>query len=189
MRNALFPRRTVVDLVPSSSPPDREFRALEDATSTEYGRYWGLFFVFVMRLRKLQEDGDQRYPVTMTPSQIRCVDRAWQYAELHPKRLSGRRVLLDMSRWFWCPTSMEDFSHMAFDQFDDPTVRFGILINLLPDGSFVPPRTASSLLVRIKYFIRASLYMWSRDHQKRKALPVQRSVPACPSLSPTPRTP
>jgi hypothetical protein len=69
---------------------------------------------------------------------------------------------------------MEDFSHMAADQFDDPTVRFGVLINLLPDGTFTTPRTAAHLLVRIKYFIRALLYMWSREAQLRKSLPVQR---------------
>lgn len=127
-----------------------------------------------MRLRRLQLEGDSRYAVTMTPSQERCVDRAWKYAEIAEDRPSGRRMLLDVSRWFWCPESMDDFAHMASDQFDDPTVRFGVLTNFRTDGTFEAPRDASSMLAKIKYFIRASLYMWSRDRQKQKMLPVSR---------------
>lgn len=129
-----------------------------------------------MRLRRRQLQGDHRYAVTMTESQQRCIDRAWKYAEMADGRPRARRMLLDVSRWFWCPKSMDDFSHMASDQFDDPTVRFGILISLKPNGSFLMPRDASSMLVRIKYFIRASLYMWSRHEQLDKNLPVHRWV-------------
>jgi hypothetical protein len=174
-----FPPAPGADPSPSRAralrrPPKHEFRALEEKTATSYGQYWGLFVIFAMRLRRLQLEGDHRYAVTMTASQERCLDRAWKYAERAVDRPTGRRMLLDVSRWFWCPDSMDDFAHMASDQFDDPTVRFGVLTNLRTDGTFQAPRDASSMLVKIKYFIRAALYMWSRYRQKHKELPVHR---------------
>ncbi|KAG8736150.1 hypothetical protein FRC10_009647 [Ceratobasidium sp. 414] len=170
LSNTAFVYRTEV-MDEGNGPPKHEFRRLEEATAREYGRCWALFVVFVMRLRRMELEGDDRYTVTMTPSQKRCVDRAWKYAEKGKDRPTGRRALLDMSRWFWCPDTMEDFAHLAVDQFDDPTVRFGILINMRADGSFSSPGNASHLLVRIKYFMRAALFMWSRDTQQRKKLP------------------
>ncbi|KAG8716119.1 hypothetical protein FRC08_009831 [Ceratobasidium sp. 394] len=177
LTNTAFVYRTEI-MDEGNGPPKHEFRRLEEATAREYGQCWGVFLAFAMRLRKMELEGDDRYRVTMTPSQKRCVDRAWKYAEKAPGHAQGRRVVLDMSRWFWCPDTMEDFGHLAVDQFDDPTVRYGMLINMREDGSFLAPGNASHLLVRIKYFMRAALFMWSRDTQQRKKLPHRRQHPA-----------
>lgn len=59
---------------------------------------------------------------------------------------------------------------MIEDRFGDPTVRFACLINLLPDGTFTPPRGAAHNLVRIKYFIRSTLFAWSRQERIRRNL-------------------
>jgi hypothetical protein len=85
-------------------------------------------------------------------------------------------MLAGLGRAFWAPKDMEDFKAMAINPFNDPTVRFGCLINLLPSGAFSSPRNAAHLLVHVKYFIRASLFIWSRDNQHKYDLPMDRFV-------------
>jgi hypothetical protein len=131
-------------------------------TAKEYGRAFGLWVVFVIRLYELQQAGDERYPLPMTDEQKRSVERAIRYCDKDPSRPRANRILADLARWFWRPEDPEYFSHMAQDQFNDPTVRFAALTNLREDGSFALAGNATHNMVRIKYFMRDSLVMWSK---------------------------
>lgn len=144
------------------SPAKTAFRALQKDTAAQYGRTWGLWAVFVIRLYELRMTGDNRYPVHFTIEQERSIQWAQAYCHEKEGHATGERVLLELARAFWRPEDMDDFEHLANDQFNDPTVRFGALINLRPDGTFATPRNATHHLVQIKYFMRAALFRWSR---------------------------
>jgi hypothetical protein len=113
----------------------------------------------------------------MSQLQSDWADRAIAYAEQATNRRSAREILTNLARVFWCPENMDDFQPLATDGFADATVRFACLINLQPGGNFTPPRSACSILVRLKYFIRAGLNAWSRDNAKALNLPSDRWVP------------
>lgn len=62
---------------------------------------------------------------------------------------------------------MDDFDGLADNQFRDPTVVYSLLMNLQKDGSFATPRNSCHNLVVMKYILRAVLFMWARDDQRR----------------------
>ncbi|KAG8753667.1 hypothetical protein FRC11_007214, partial [Ceratobasidium sp. 423] len=145
---------------------DDQFKRLETADSVkEYGRTWGLWAVFLCRLLDLQESGNSTYTVTFNKRQLPAVRDARAYA--HGKSFDPRRVFTALANAFWRPESTKNFEIMVESQFNDPTVRFAVLLNLFSNGTFQTPRNASHNLVHIKYFIRAGLYMWARDDYKR----------------------
>jgi hypothetical protein len=110
----------------------------------------------------------------MSLAQSNAADRAIAYAEDRSNRRPRLEIMQTLARAFWCPKNPSDFDELATDSFGDVTVRFACLINLQPGGAFTPPRSACSILVRIKYFIRAGLYSWARTYVDKEGLPLDR---------------
>jgi hypothetical protein len=167
-------------------PANKPLHSLQNDTADRYAQMWGRWVVFVIRMYDLQvRKGDTRYPVHFNIEQKRCIDWAIVYCKSKKEEEEGRdggsrvgskNVLMEMARWFWRPNGVDDFDHMAEDEFSDPTVRFAALINLLNDGTFQSPRNATHNLVQVKYFMRIGLLMWSRDNVKKKGKPLARCV-------------
>lgn len=125
-----------------------------------------------MRLYQMKLDGDNRYPLSMTTQQESCLKAAWSYCRKEQGRPKGYKLIFDLSSAFWRPPSMDSFKHLINDQFDDATVRYAVLTNFHPDGTFSAPRNVSHDLVRVKYFIRAGLYMWARCESELNDHPI-----------------
>ncbi|KAF8602554.1 P-loop containing nucleoside triphosphate hydrolase protein [Ceratobasidium sp. AG-I] len=144
---------------------------IEAESRKEYGGTWGLWAVFLCRLYPLIKAGDDRISCLMTQDQQQAVEYALEYCTESKTRRSPEFTILNLSRQFWRPDSMEDFDPLADNQFNDPTVLFGALINLRQDGSFAAPRNSCHKLVIIKYVMRVGLFMWSRREQAKKKKP------------------
>ena len=141
--------------------PDHALRAL--ATSgDQYGRSWGLFWVFCLRVWRAQKAGDTRYQVHFTAFQEKCLRQALEYCQHSPNRMRAVDILCQLSHSFWLPEAADDFAHISDNQFNEPTARFGVLINLKPNGTFTDPRGSAHNLVRLKYFMRIGLFLWAR---------------------------
>lgn len=95
-----------------------------------------------------------------------------EYVNRLDGRYRGYQVVLRLAWAFWAPGSVDEFKHIAKDKFDDPTARFALLTNMLPDGSFLTPRNIAHNLVRLKYCMRALLYKWSRVFQEESNAPI-----------------
>ncbi|KAB5588481.1 ATP-dependent DNA helicase tlh1 [Ceratobasidium theobromae] len=144
----------------------KPLKRLDPTTVEEYGRTFARWCIFVLRLFKMHKDGDRRYPVTFTDKQKAACEYALQYCERDRERRRSRYLILRLTHDFWAPASMSDISHLELDQFDDPTTRFAIILNLYEDGTFATPSNAAHRLSVVKYFIRYALLLWGIDRQK-----------------------
>ncbi|QRV79877.1 Helicase conserved C-terminal domain [Ceratobasidium sp. AG-Ba] len=163
-----------------SGEKTKTMQTLTPQTALDYGRLWGRWAVFVCRLRKLQKAQDDFYKIEFTSSQIERLDDAIDYCNpklASKRRYSSRNILYRLGEAFWRPTASDKFRAMIKDQWSDPTIRFACLINLHPTGEFSSPRNSCHLFVRIKYFIRQTLYFWSHDYHVRNKLPLDDIVP------------
>ncbi|QRW23744.1 Helicase conserved C-terminal domain [Rhizoctonia solani] len=131
-----------------------------------YGQLLSRWVCFVLRLFQRQNAGDSDYVVTFTDRQKDVCTYALQWCHKHAKarKLGIRYIILRMARSFWAPEPLqESFAHLEKDQLDDPTTRFGCLLNLRLDGTFVSPSNMLHNLTMIKYIIRQMLLAWSVD--------------------------
>ncbi|KAG8724965.1 hypothetical protein FRC09_011290 [Ceratobasidium sp. 395] len=143
--------------------PSRPFRALQSSAAADsYAQTWGRWACFLVRLHQEQSSANPKYPIRFNGEQERTLQRAWAYCNQKVTAPSGKRLLAEMARWFWRAQDAEYFSHLAVNQFNDPTVRFAALMNLREDGSYLDPRNSTHNLVQVKYMIRSGLFMWSR---------------------------
>ncbi|KAB5587785.1 hypothetical protein CTheo_8773 [Ceratobasidium theobromae] len=146
-----------------NGPPEKPLRALQANESVEsYGRTWGLFAVFCVRLFRLQKANDQTYGVRFTHQQLKCLEMADAYCRRLPDRPRAIQLFTELSRSMWFPEDDTYFEHIAEDHFNDPTIRFGMLSCLRPDGTFDSPRNCAHKLVQLKYVIRVGLFLWAR---------------------------
>lgn len=142
---------------------------LAPETTEQYGKMWGLWGVFICRMYRLLQEGDTRYPIRMTPKQIKAVEVALKYCSGDANRRSANYAVTNLARRFWHPDNPEEFDPIAENQFSDLTNRFLVLSNLRKDGTFEDPRDAAHNCVEMKYIMRSALLQWSRrDHQAKK---------------------
>ncbi|KAB5588446.1 ATP-dependent DNA helicase tlh1 [Ceratobasidium theobromae] len=138
-------------------PVRKTLKRLDPTTVDEYARTFGRWCVFVLRLYTLQKSGNDRY-------RSAC-ERALKYCRREPDRHGSRYVILRLAQEFWAPANMTDFSHLELDQFDDPTLRFAVILNLYDDGTFASPSNATHRLSVMKYTMRFMLLVWAADRQ------------------------
>ncbi|KAG9119005.1 hypothetical protein FRC07_006192, partial [Ceratobasidium sp. 392] len=149
--------------------PKKAIQELSSTTAKDYGRVWGLWVVFLCRLRQMMLEPRPFYPIYFTEAQKAAIDKAIEYCDPDKRTGSAPDILYDLADLFWRPQEVNQFRALATDKFSDATVRFACLINLHEDGTFATPRNASHTLVRIKYMIRSTLFNWSlRKHREEK---------------------
>ncbi|KAG9100814.1 hypothetical protein FRC06_003684 [Ceratobasidium sp. 370] len=148
-------------------PDARAFRALLDESRPDYANTLALWCVFVCRMHLNVEEDRSRYKTVLTENQKRAVGWALDFANKKENRASISRVIGLLAQAFWSPDYADDFDYMVEDQFDDPTMRFAVLMCLRDDGMVMSPRSCANELVRIKYAIRLGTLMWARDSCKK----------------------
>jgi hypothetical protein len=128
--------------------------------------------VFCVRLYRLHIAKDERYPIKFTPQQLTWLEAAEAYCARRKNRPRALTLFTELARAMWLPESDAYFQHLSDDQFNEPTIRFGILMCLREDGTFDSARNCAHKLVQLKYIIRVALFLWGnrvRDEMRSRA--------------------
>ncbi|KAG8746175.1 hypothetical protein FRC12_014356 [Ceratobasidium sp. 428] len=162
------PRLNLMD--EGTGPPKKMLTPLQGVTRVDYGKTWGLWVVFLCRLREMNKQPNPYYPIKFTTLQAYWVDRAIAYCSPTTRRGSSTDILYGLADAFWRPQQVNQFKDLATDEYSDATVRFACLMNMYETGTFATPRNACHTLVRLKYLIRHSLFHWSLAYHKDREM-------------------
>ncbi|KAG9119797.1 hypothetical protein FRC07_005010, partial [Ceratobasidium sp. 392] len=121
---------------------------------------WATFLVYVLRVYDRQKKSHKNSGVLFTPVQKQWLDKAWDYANMAPGYSAARPVLLGLSAALWAP---ESINHLLDDCLNDVVVQFAIFSNVELSGQFFKPGVISSFLACMKYIMRLTTVMWTRD--------------------------
>ncbi|KAG9125366.1 hypothetical protein FRC07_007866, partial [Ceratobasidium sp. 392] len=139
------------------------FKAMGAESQPDYANTMALWCVFVCRMLRSEENQTSTYLVQMTKAQRRAVGWAMELANEIDGHASPVRVVGLLAQAFWSPDYANRFDNMVDDQFNDPTMRFSVIMCLREDGTVYTPRNAANELVRIKYAIRFGMFLWARE--------------------------
>jgi hypothetical protein len=131
-----------------------------------------MFLVFVCRTQRQLDQGKPLLDLHYTEGQQTCIRRIWQQVEDVEYGRSWEELLLACVRKMWRGSSEEDFYYLVTDKWSEPTLVFGLLNCLAPNGKFVPPRECSRYFNRIKYCMRLMLLTWCIKKSLEVAGPV-----------------
>ncbi|KAG9121259.1 hypothetical protein FRC07_002860, partial [Ceratobasidium sp. 392] len=179
LRNLPPPLRRVVTDEENKGGSDAMVALQSEEQWLLHGHTWALLLIYAMRKYERQQqtqDSNTEAPttnpshdITFTPHQKDWLAALWRYARDEQPQPKTVDLMLGASAALWAP---EVIDHLMEDTFDDAVIRFAIFSNVNEDGSYTSCAVISSFLARIKYIMRLTTLMWTRQQQKEHDRPV-----------------